>query len=112
MGVSCEKVNNCDAKKIIGKWEWIFSTGGIAGNTIYPKNGQTVTLELTKGNMLIERDNGEINFEAEFTLLGDTLKYYASDAEIICMIKISDDRLYLHYLKIYDGYNPVYKRIE
>lgn len=112
MGPSCERDSNPNSNGILGEWEWLYSTGGLAGDSIYPKEGQTVTLELTEDSLLIERENGNTTLESEFTILGDTLKYYASNAEILSKIKISKDRLYLRYLKIYDGYDPVYKRLD
>jgi hypothetical protein len=113
MGAGCEiDRNNYNPNSIIGKWMWLYSTGGFAGNTIYPKKGQTVTLELTKDSLFIERDNGETEFEAEFSVLGDTLKYIVYDAAIFCKIKILEDTLSLCYFNVDDGYDPVYKRMK
>ena len=111
LGAGCEKDENDYASdSIIGKWEWIYSTGGLAGNTIYPDDGQSVTLEFTEDSILIQCENNETVFETQFYILGDTLKYFWG-LELECKINISSDTLFSYYLNISDSYNPVYKRI-
>lgn len=107
MGSGCKKNENINYEGIIGKWEWICTYGGYAGVT-YPEDGQTVILEFTKDSLLIESLNGTNTFETDFSISGDTLKYFRGTF-IEYKIKASEDTLRLVFITL--GLNPVYKRI-
>ncbi len=108
MGAGCEKEkSDYDPNSIIGKWKWVYTLGGFAGTT-YPKDGHTETVEFTEDSMFIARDNGEITFETDFNISGDTLKYHQG-TDLEYKIKISGDTLALTFIEW--GLNPFYKRI-
>jgi hypothetical protein len=110
IGAGCEKNDpkNYDPDSIIGKWEWLYTSGGFVGTT-YPQKGQTETIEFTEDSVLIARKNGEITFETYFNISGDTLKYHQG-TDLEYKIKISNDTLELVFIEW--GLNPSYKRIK
>ena len=111
-GAGCEKAgnepdtNSNDPNSIIGKWEWLYTLGGIA--PIYPGEGQIHTLEFTEDSLLISRENGETTFETHFDVSGDTLKYHR-DIDLEYKMNISGDTLALIFIK--RGFDPYFKRI-
>ena len=112
LGAGCEKDDtNYDPDSIIGKWEWLYSTGGFAGTT-YPEEGETVIWNFTEDSTLVITVNGEATIESDFKILQDTLNYFIdtdiqTDVEIKKYIKISGDTL---LLKEY-VFESFYKRI-
>lgn len=107
MGSGCKKNEDINYEGIIGKWRWICTFGGYAGVT-YPEDGQTVILEFTKDSLLIESINGTTTFETNFSISGDTLKYFRG-INMEYKIEASEDTLRLVFITL--GLNPVYKRI-
>lgn len=97
-----------DPDSIIGKWELLYTSGGFAGTT-YPKAGNAETIEFTEDRVLIVKVNGEINFETNYNVSGDTLKYHRG-TDLEYKIEISGDTLALTFIEW--GLNPFYKRIE
>jgi len=109
MGAACERDrDNYDPTSIIGKWEWIYSCGGIVGCT-YPVFGQTISLEFTTDSMMIEKINGNVMFESRFCISGDTLKYLRG-TNLEYRIEFHNDTLAL--LFITDGIDNFYKRVK
>lgn len=105
----CKKNDDLYSNSIIGKWEWLYTTGGIADT--YPLEGQTYILEFTKQGKLISSQNGSVLFESNFNIDGDILSYYCdlSKAEERYHIKFREATLNLYYLGIFNDY---YKRLE
>ena len=64
---SCQKDESFETESILGKWEWIYTYGGFGGVT-YPQEGQSVILEFTKDNRLIESENGVTSFETDYSV--------------------------------------------
>lgn len=69
-------------KSILGKWNWIESTGGIAGVTLTPKStGNTITLEISK-NTIKKFVNGNLESELQYTIeIGSSI--FGGDKPII-----------------------------
>lgn len=64
-----------DINNIYGKWNWVQSSGGIAGTTITPKSeGYVGTLEITNDNTFSTYHNSILQFHDSFTLSKDTSK--------------------------------------
>src|SRR5690606_37122875 len=91
-GAGCNKDDTSEGKSIIGKWQWLYSTGGLVIS--YPQEGQIITLEFTKNYSLIERKNDSVTFETKFSINGDTLNY-SRGSDMSYQIKINKDILNL-----------------
>lgn len=60
---SCKK----DAVAVKGNWKWIYSTqGGIAGGTIKPSNGATVSLSLDTSLVYTFYLNNQVNAQGSY----------------------------------------------
>ena len=127
-GQGCEKDENIDSK-ILGKWQHIYSTGGVVGIS-YPDEEYTTTIEFTDEGILIEKENNVIMFETEFSISDDyfpkltystgiPLEYrgipleYTGDISSITIdysytVDFSDDKLVL----ISAPFSTYYKRIK
>lgn len=103
----CKKDDNLYFNSIIGKWEYLYTTGGIIID--YPKEGIITLLEFTKDGRLIESQNDSITFETKFRVSGDTLKYYHG-TDLFYKIKIHGDTLGLIFIE--NGLNPYYKQVK
>lgn len=69
------KPQTSDIKNMYGKWNWVQSSGGIAGATLTPKSeGYTGTLEITSDNTMSTYHNSTLLFHDSFTLTKDTNK--------------------------------------
>ncbi len=108
-GVGCEKNDkNYNPDSIIGKWEWLYSKGGIIGIT-YPEEGQTVEWEFTKDSTLIITENDVTTFETIFYISNDTLIFFR-ETDVKYRIEIEKDTLSLYF--IVEGFDNFYKRID
>jgi len=105
-GAGCNKDDTSEEKSIIGKWQWLYSTGGLVIS--YPHEGQIITLEFTKNYSLIERKNDSLIFETKFSINGDTLNY-SRGSDMSYQIKINKDTLNLIFKDA--GFNDYYKRL-
>ncbi len=101
----CEKDEKLDSK-ILGKWQLLYSTGGIVG-TSYPKEGHIYTLEFTDEGILIEKDNNVITYETEYSISVDKLTY-SRGALLKYTVDISNDMLELSDIT----FSFYYKRIK
>jgi signal peptidase I len=106
----CDKVE-LTSTGFIGKWEWLYTTGGIIGRT-YPNEGDIVVDEYTEDSILVRRVNGKIILETDFHVSGDTLWYWNSTIRKY-ESHISRDTLRLIDLSIIaPSFIHVYKRLD
>jgi hypothetical protein len=105
IGTGCKKEDNLYFNSLIGKWRWLYTTGGIV--IAYPREGIITLLEFTKDGRLIQSNNDSITFETKFRISGDTLKYYHG-TDMFYKIKIQGDTLGLIFIKV--GFNDYFKR--
>ena len=68
-GYEKEKIDY-DPNSIIGKWEWLYTLGGIVPS--YPGEDESVTLEFTEDSIGIRRVNNNVTFQKEFYISKDT----------------------------------------
>jgi hypothetical protein len=100
----CEKVDQ-ESNTIIGKWEWLYTEGGIVGRT-YPQEETTVIEEYTQDSIFVSRIDGAVSEVTEFHTWGDTL-WYDNSKDRKYIARISGDTLTLDDL----GFIHVYKRL-
>lgn len=73
IGAGCQKDDlNYDPDSIIGKWEWISTSGGFASTT-YPQEDEYVTIEFSEDSIFTRRDNDVITIQSGFYISNDTL---------------------------------------
>ena len=95
VGAGCNKEKiDYDPDSIIGKWEWLYTSGGFAG-TIYPKENESITWEFTEDSIFIRRVNNKISFQAGFYALQDTLFWENDPTDMIYQFLIRRDTLKL-----------------
>src|ERR1700749_2354156 len=88
--LSCQKQNvqpdnepTVDVSKIYGKWDWIGSSGGIAGMTYTPQSEhQTHMLTITNDNKMTSYTNGSLTAQWQFTV-GKGKSYLTGDTAYI-----------------------------
>jgi hypothetical protein len=102
----CRKDDDQYFNSIIGKWEWLYTTGGIIIQ--YPRAGIKSVTEFTKDGWLIRTRNDSIIFETRYSVSADTLKYY-NGTELFYKIEIRSDTLGLIFIKV--GFNDYYKKV-
>ena len=103
----CKKDENLYFNSIIGKWKYIYTTGGIV--ITYPREGDIMISEFTKDGRLIKSLNDSVVFETDFHVSGDTLKYHL-ETDLFYKIKIYGDTLGLIYIQY--GMNHYYKKVK
>ena len=107
-------------RDLVGKWNWISSSGGIAGAIYTPENtGETIILEFTSDSLYKQYRNDSLIINCEFSIIQAESIY---DHEITDMIDCdgylrrsfsftaSGDLILAD--EAYDGFTSQYKRIE
>lgn len=112
MGAGCEKDDlDYNPDSIIGKWEWLYTSGGFAG-TVYPKEYEKVTWEFTEDSTLTRRVNNNISFQINFYSSNDTLFWRNDPTDLIYQFLIKSDTLELWDLSaIPPTFSHTFKRI-
>ena len=118
--VSCsvENSNVVVDKNLIGTWNWISSSGGIAGTTNTPAStGKNIALKFTSDNKYFYYTNGVISSEGTYkfstqkSIVDGTFKksiVFSAGGEMI-IDKIDNTNLYLSD-NYYDGFGSSYIR--
>jgi hypothetical protein len=112
--VSCKKVrvtnelNSELANELIGRWKWIYSSGGGCGfssSVIYPEKKQSLIYNFTSDSTLTIMNNNSVILNVRYYTVNDTLKYYIENAraEIKCKYKIVSDSLKLIDFALCEG---------
>lgn len=97
ISTGCQKDNlDYDSNDIIGRWKWLYTTGGAAGAT-YPKEGQKFIWTFSADSMLyIPEGSYQRTINSKFSIKKDTLKFnYHTELELSYIFKISGDTLNL-----------------
>ncbi len=69
LGASCDD-HTPVPNSIIGKWNWISSTGGIAGSTYTPQNtGESIRLEFSSDSMYSQYLNDSLLYRCAFSII-------------------------------------------
>jgi len=119
--ISCRKTTSSN-NNLIGQWQWVYSTGGIAVQTVKPM-GNIVAIAFNKDSTYIYTENGIIQSNDKYFITND--KIYGS---IIHLVNYNGSKLWLSpngeiysiknnqlewgdYL-ISDGYSHFFQRIK
>ncbi len=103
---------------LIGSWKWVESTGGIAGVTIRPKNGETRIISFdAKGNFeIVENDQRVVSSHFQIhegkSILSEEkvpLISFEDESQLEKSFVIVGDTLYLSD-EVYDGFTSKYVR--
>jgi len=116
--VSCKKDETVkSADQLIGKWELVSSSGGIAGTTINYPAGSGNTVEFNGSSFKEMRDNklmrsGTYTTKRQISMLsqeeGDELVYEGIQQRFF--FSISDSQLSIYH-DVNDGFSNQYQRI-
>lgn len=114
--VSCGKESDDNqSKTLIGKWNWIQSNGGIAGQTYTPQStGNIITIEFDDNSTFRQYRNGILNIETTYKLMNiegynELFIYYGSGYPASIITSLENNTLTLcDYMD--DGYIHAYKR--
>ncbi|NOG47772.1 MAG: hypothetical protein HND50_21215 [Calditrichaeota bacterium] len=97
-----------EEESIIGEWDWVVSTGGIAGWTITPfSTGVNWSYSFYADSTVVFAKNDTAVLTSKFRIIEDTLKIDATPIDQI--IKIENDKLTMREDCI-DCYEHVYQR--
>jgi len=122
--IGCESNPTNEGKinsSIIGDWLWKSTSGGFAGTTTTPTNGNVHILKITIDSNFIEIRNDTITFTDKFStrqyVFDDSLQSYllidfaTSRRFNLFVTKLTTDSLILSDMLI-DGYSSLYTRIK
>lgn len=106
---------------IIGKWDWIRSSGGIGGSTYTPEiTGEKIVLEFTSDSVFRKYINDTLKIESKFSIIDSETIFSIEKTKVIKYGNISirqsfsfeSPQLLTLHDEIYDGYANEYRRIE
>ncbi|HPF52456.1 MAG TPA: hypothetical protein PK335_12815 [Draconibacterium sp.] len=110
-----------DANEIMGTWNWISSSGGIAGDTFTPEStGDNIILEFTRDSVYKEYLNDSLIIETDFSIIKsksiydhDSTKVLVLDSGMVSrsIVFESPNDLILRD-EMYDGFSRHYRRIK
>jgi len=108
-----------DGAGIMGRWSWMSTSGGIAGTTTSPVNGNVHVLTITPDSGFIESRNDTTTFSDRFTARYVTvdgsvqrfllIDFIASKRFSLFVVKADEDSLVLSDM-LMDGYTSIYRR--
>ncbi len=99
-----------DADTIIGKWQWVQTSGGIDGRTFTPESeGKEILLEFSADSVQHIFVDDSLLASYSFSLKGDTL--VRVDSGYRQLVHIETDRLTLSDFGA-DGFTSIYNRRE
>lgn len=103
---------------LTGTWQWLSSSGGIAGTTHTPQNThKEITIIITPAKQFITYENGKKIRESGYTISRSKSIYTGEEADILesdfmrWSFKVQNNQLYLSD-EYADGYSHEYKRIK
>jgi len=109
-----------EPKELIGKWNWLSSSGGIAGTIYTPENtGDNILIEFTSDSIFKRYLNDSLIMESTFSIQisksiydhDSTQMLVFEDAYMLQSFELqSPDELVL-FDEVYDGFINHYKRI-
>ncbi|WP_319479392.1 hypothetical protein [uncultured Draconibacterium sp.] len=107
-------------KDLIGNWNWIISSGGIAGTTYTPEiTGETIVLEFTSDSMYKQYRNDSLIANCEFSIIQSESIYnheitnmIECDCSLIRSFSFNADGNLILADEVYDGFISQYERIE
>ena len=78
------QLSNPELKKLLGRWEWIETSGGFAGKIITPvKAGYTDEIEFNKEGIFQEFKNGKLQDKKRFSITKEKSNLIGDSAYII-----------------------------
>lgn len=96
-GIEIIEMSDFVHNKLLGEWEWVESSGGIAGVTLIPETeGYTKTYHFSSDSNLSIYKNDTLISETTYQVVGDTLKINGQDINQI--IEYKTDRIILYDL--------------
>ena len=108
-----------DNTGLVGYWEWVITTGGIANITLTPDStGYTRTIVITSDSMYLRYRNDTLRWESSFTVdkrewivNHDSLNaiIISGSEDLIFWFSDEKDSLYLHS-NVVDGFSHTYVR--
>lgn len=118
--MACESENAAPQEKtLVGKWEWVVSTGGIAGMTIKASENNRKQLLFTTDGDFEMFENGKSKIKTKYQIKdGKSI----TSTELVPMIYFLPDSTYWHqsyqlkgdslflFDEVYDGFGHTYVR--
>jgi len=107
-GIELIEISDFAHNRLIGEWEWIESSGGIAGITLIPETqGYTKAYHFSSDSNLSIYKNDTLIIETTYEVIGDTLKIEGQD--IYQIVDFKTDRIIL-YDQCIDCFINVFER--
>jgi hypothetical protein len=117
--VSCGRSEDeTDNTSVVGKWNWVSTSGGIANTTTTPSStGKTIVLNLNSDNTFSYTTNGTVTSRGNYTLYKDisNLSHYEatfikfSGSSMASIIVTQNDQLILSD-DVSDGFTSIYQK--
>ena len=94
-GIEIIEISDFACDNLIGEWEWVESSGGIAGVTLIPETvGYTQTYKFSSDSDLFIYKNDTLVAQTIYHLNGDTLRIEGQDIYMIVVFKTNRIILY------------------
>ncbi len=117
---SCHK-DKLEANDLIGKWNWLSSSGGIAGTTYTPEStGDVVVIEFTPDSVFRRYLNDSLIIESTFSIRSSESIYDHNPTQILVFdpdyvrqsfqFESPDELVLLD--EVYDGFVSRYRRMD
>jgi len=114
--VSCNKESDNNPNKALsGKWDWMQSTGGFAGQTYTPQStGETVAIEFDNDSIFRQYINGNLDFETTYELkkvegYSELFIFYKNENSASIISTLENNTLILLDYGV-DGYERTYRK--
>ncbi|WP_347839774.1 hypothetical protein [uncultured Draconibacterium sp.] len=109
-----------EANDIMGSWNWLSSTGAIAGITLTPKDtGENIVFEFTTDSVFRQYRNDTLVSDTNFSIITSTSIYNHEQTKMIEIsgsfrrsFSFSTSGELILSDEVYDGYISRYKRIK
>ena len=116
-------VEPLSAKAVKGEWQWAYSNGGLADDTLAPINNTLITLSLNSDSTYAFYLNNEMEASGNYSIQkmdGKSVLHLDHDVQINVLTMHTeerifvwdDNRLWLYDESISDGFNHHFTKVE
>lgn len=117
---SCNKKGEPGPTSIVGKWRWVKSVGGFAGQTITPQTAKyNLHEEFNADSTFKAFKNDSITAQGKFSIVKNYKLSSSTTVDVLKMNKpynqafiIRNDTLFINDVFISDGFGTTYVRIK